>query len=37
MAITTLDGKPVGTSTPGAMFATLHQLYQEYKQKIMRT
>ncbi len=37
LAITQLDGKPVGTSTPGAMFATLHQLYQEYKQKVMRT
>jgi D-alanine transaminase len=37
LAITQLDGKPAGTGTPGAMFATLHQLYQEYKQKVMRT
>ena len=36
LAITQLDGKPVGTGKPGAMFATLHQLYQDYKQKVMR-
>ena len=36
LAITTLDGKAVGTGKPGAMFAKLHQLYQDYKHKIMR-
>ncbi len=36
LAITQLDGKPVGSGKPGAMFAQLHQFYQEYKQKVMR-
>ena len=36
LAITSLDGKAVGTGKPGAMFAKLHQLYQDYKHKIMR-
>ena len=36
LAITTLDGKPVGTGKPGAMFARLHQLYQDYKRDVMR-
>ena len=36
LAITQLDGKPVGTGKPGAMFTALHKLYQEYKQKVMR-
>ena len=36
LAITQLDGKPVGSGKPGAMFARLHKLYQEYKQKVMR-
>ena len=36
LAITQLDGKPVGSGKPGAMFARLHNLYQEYKQKVMR-
>jgi D-alanine transaminase len=36
LAITQLDGKPVGTGKPGEMFAALHQLYQDYKQKVMR-
>ena len=36
LAITQLDGKPVGTGKPGEMFAKLHQLYQDYKQKVMR-
>ena len=36
LAITQLDGKPVGTGKPGTMFTTLHQLYQDYKQKVMR-
>jgi D-alanine transaminase len=36
LAITQLDGKPVGTGKPGAMFARLRNLYQEYKQSVMR-
>jgi len=36
LAITTLDGKPVGTGKPGEMFAKLHQLYQDFKLKVMR-
>lgn len=36
LAITQLDGKPVGSGKPGAMFARLNNLYQEYKQKVMR-
>jgi D-alanine transaminase len=35
-AITQLDGKPVDSGKPGAMFATLHKLYQDYKEKVMR-
>jgi D-alanine transaminase len=36
LAITQLDGKPVGTGKPGPMFAKLYKLYQEYKQNVMR-
>ena len=36
LAITTLDGKPVGTGKPGAMFAKLHKLYQDFKREVMR-
>jgi D-alanine transaminase len=36
LAITQLDGKPVGSGKPGAMFAGLYQLYQSYKQNVMR-
>jgi D-alanine transaminase len=36
LAITTLDGKPVGTGKPGAMFTKLHALYQQFKQDVMR-
>ena len=36
LAITLLDGKPVGTGKPGSMFARLHALYQEYKRDVMR-
>ncbi|MBI3479490.1 MAG: D-amino acid aminotransferase [Nitrosomonadales bacterium] len=36
LAITQLDGKPVGTGKPGAMFARLHQLYQDFKRDVMR-
>jgi D-alanine transaminase len=36
LAITTLDGKPVGSGKPGAMFARLHALYQDFKRDVMR-
>ena len=36
LAITQLDGKAVGSGRPGAMFARLHQLYQDYKHNVMR-
>jgi D-alanine transaminase len=36
LAITTLDGKPVGTGRPGAVFRRIHPLYQEFKRKVMR-
>ncbi|MBI5436638.1 MAG: D-amino acid aminotransferase [Nitrosomonadales bacterium] len=36
LAITTLDGKPVGNGKPGAIFAKLHQLYQDFKRDVMR-
>ncbi|MBI3902603.1 MAG: D-amino acid aminotransferase [Nitrosomonadales bacterium] len=36
LAITQLDGKPVGDGKPGAMFARLHQLYQHFKRDVMR-
>ncbi|MDP2143317.1 MAG: D-amino acid aminotransferase [Gallionella sp.] len=36
LAITHLDGLAVGSGKPGAMFARLHSLYQEYKHNVMR-
>jgi D-alanine transaminase len=36
LPVTTLDGKPVGTGKPGAMFARLHSLYQDFKREVMR-
>ena len=36
LAITTLDGKPVGNGKPGAMFAKLNELYQTFKREVMR-
>jgi len=36
LAITQLDGKQVGTGKPGAMFAKLHKLYQDFKRDVMR-
>lgn len=36
LAITTLNGKPVGSGQPGALFAKLHALYQRFKQEVMR-
>ena len=36
LAITTLDGKPVGSGRPGPLFARVHALYQQYKATVMR-
>jgi D-alanine transaminase len=36
LAITTLDGKPVGTGKPGPLFWKAHQAFQEFKRKVMR-
>jgi D-alanine transaminase len=36
LAITQLNGKPVGASRPGPMFARLHRLYQDFKRDVMR-
>jgi len=34
--VVTLDGAKVGDGGPGPVFARMHQLYQEFKQKVMR-
>lgn len=36
LAVTQLDGKPVGSGKPGVMFARLHALYQDFKRNVMR-
>ena len=36
LAITTLDGKPVGGGKPGPVGERVHALYQQYKAKVMR-
>jgi len=36
LPITRLDGKPVGDGKPGAVFAKLHRLYQDFKRDVMR-
>ena len=36
LAITTLDGSPVGSGKPGAVFKMIHQAFQEFKRKVMR-
>ncbi|HEX5337922.1 MAG TPA: D-amino acid aminotransferase [Gallionella sp.] len=36
LAITRVDGKPVGAGTPGPMFTKLYHLYQEFKREVMR-
>ncbi len=34
LAVTTLDGKPVGSGRPGATFRRMHQLFQEHKARL---
>jgi len=36
-AITTLDGTPVGTGTPGPVWRQLYDAYQDYKQRVATT
>jgi D-alanine transaminase len=36
LPITTVDGNPVGNGKPGAMYARLYALYQNFKQEVMR-
>jgi D-alanine transaminase len=36
LAIVELDGKPIGDGRPGPAFRRMFQLYQEFKQKVMR-
>jgi D-alanine transaminase len=36
LAIVELDGQRVGEGRPGPVFRRMHQLYQEFKQKVMR-
>jgi len=36
LAITQLDGRPIGNAEPGPMFKRLYTLYQEFKRDVMR-
>jgi D-alanine transaminase len=36
LAVTTMDGRPVGEGRPGAWFRRMHALYQDFKQTVMR-
>ncbi len=36
LAIVSLDAKPVGNGRPGPHFRRMHELYQEFKRKVMR-
>ncbi len=36
LAIVELDGKPIGEGKPGPAFKRMYQLYQEFKQRVMR-
>jgi D-alanine transaminase len=36
LAITRLDGRPVGAGRPGPLFLRMYALYQDYKARIMR-
>jgi len=37
LAVTTLDGKPVGGGKPGPLFRRMHALYQEHKARLKGT
>ena len=36
LAVTQLDGRPVGRGRPGEVFKVIHQAYQEFKRRVMR-
>ena len=36
LAVTSIDGKPVGSGKPGALFKRMHALYQDYKAKLRK-
>jgi D-alanine transaminase len=36
LAVTTIDGKPVGTGKPGPVFRRMHALYQDYKSTLRK-
>jgi D-alanine transaminase len=36
LAVTTLDGKPVGAGKPGPVFRRMHALYQDYKSTLRK-
>ncbi len=36
LAVTTLDGKPVGDGVPGPLFRRMHTIYQDFKRDVMR-
>ena len=36
LAVTTLDGKPVGSGKPGPLFRRMHALFQEHKSRLSR-
>jgi len=36
LAVTSLDGKPVGDGKPGPAFRRIHALYQDYKARLGR-
>lgn len=36
LAVTTLDGKPVGDGAPGPLFHRMHAIYQDFKRDVMR-
>ena len=36
LALTTLDGRPVGNGKPGPVFKVIYGAFQEFKRRIMR-
>jgi D-alanine transaminase len=36
LAIVELDGHPIGNGKPGPIFHRMYQLYQDYKNEVMR-
>jgi D-alanine transaminase len=37
LAVTTIDGKPVGEGKPGPLFRKMHALYQDYKTRLAKS